>query len=236
MQALEICYIRLCHKAELRTALSVSNPRHPHAPEHQLDASHDPASGRLPPTSALSSTASDPASGKLPPTSAPSSTASDQHVVKPVQRQASNPVLASSSMPEATGASSQAEAAAGAPSLAGSQEAIAQSDHGRRTELFRLSQFDYCCMHSPFHKLVRKAFARLTHIDQLRQHNPPSYQSTASQKQVSSSKGLCLRAPAVPAGNPLIKMNAYLIKCACSVIMHACCTYHVPSMKHAQHH
>ena len=52
------------------------------------------------------------------------------------------------------------------------------------TKQFGLSQIDYCCFHSPFHKLVRKAFARLTHIDHLRQASP-SHQSTAAQMQAS---------------------------------------------------
>ena len=174
-QALEICYIRLCHKAELRTALSIPTPRHPHAPEYQLDASHDSAH-RLPASNALSTIAG------------------DQHTNQPLQGQAPNADLASSAMPEATGGSSQAgscshaETAAGAPSFAaseaGSETSAAQTGH---TEQFGLDQVDYCCMHSPFHKLVRKAFARLTHIDQLRRQNPKPYQGTASQKQVSAS-------------------------------------------------
>ena len=216
LQALEICYIRLCHKAELRTALSVPNPRHSHAPECHFDAIHDPASSRLPPTITLSCTAS------------------DQHADKPMQRQASNPDSTSSLMPEGAGASSQAEAASGAPSLAaseaGSGEAADPSDHGSCAQLFGLSQFEYCCMHSPFHKLVRKAFARLTLIDQLRQQNPPGYQATASQKQVSSSTGLCLRAPARSAGN-FFDQDRYLSQQKCMQYHHAC-MLHVPCAEH----
>lgn len=210
IQALEICYIRLCHKAELRTALSTPTPRHPHAPEHQLDASHNSASTRLPPSSTLSSTVS------------------DQHTDKPMEGQSSNPDLTSSLMPEGTGGSCPAEAAAGAPSFAASEadsgEAAAPSDPGSCTEQFGLSQLDYCCMHSPFHKLVRKAFARLTHIDQLRQQNPPAHQATASQNMVSSSNGLCINATAASAGNLLINIRS----CHNSnVVLHACCTHHV---------
>ncbi|KAL0024918.1 hypothetical protein WJX77_002506 [Trebouxia sp. C0004] len=38
MRALETCYIRLCHKAELRTAVDRANPRHPHAPQAPFDS------------------------------------------------------------------------------------------------------------------------------------------------------------------------------------------------------
>ena len=176
MQALEVCYIRLCHKAELRAALSNTTPRHPHAPQHHLESSHDPGS-------------------TLPPSNAPSP--SDRPADKlSTHRDASGSALSSSTTPAATGASSQAgahlhaEATASAASLTASEatcrEAAAPSGPGHCPELFSLSQVDYCCLHSPFHKLVRKAFARMTHIDQLRQQKPP-YQVTASQKQVSSS-------------------------------------------------
>lgn len=175
MQALEVCYIRLCHKAELRTALSNTTPRHPHAPGHHLDASHKSVS-------------------RLPPSNAPSP--DNQPADKPSSpKDASSSPLSSSTTPDAAGVSSQAgaylyaEAAAPAASLAASEatsgEAAAPSGPGHCPQLFSLSQIDYCCLHSPFHKLVRKAFARMTHIDQLRQQNPP-YQATASQKQVSS--------------------------------------------------
>lgn len=176
MQALQICYIRLCHKAELRTALSDSTPRHPHAPQHHLDASHNPVS-------------------RPPPRNAPSP--DNRPADKPsIQRDASSSALTSSTTPDDTGASSQAgahlhaEATASAASLTASEatsgEAAGPSGRGHCPELFSLSQVDYCCLHSPFHKLVRKAFARMTHIDQMRQQKSP-YQVTASQKQVSSS-------------------------------------------------
>ncbi|KAL0043896.1 hypothetical protein WJX82_003072 [Trebouxia sp. C0006] len=40
MRALETCYIRLCHKAELRTAVNTANPRHPHAPHVPSESPH----------------------------------------------------------------------------------------------------------------------------------------------------------------------------------------------------
>ena len=170
MQALEICYIRLCHKAELRTALSNSTPRHPHAPQLHFDASHNPVS-------------------RPPPRNAPSP--DNRPVDKPMtQRDASSSALTSSTTPDDTGVSSQAgahlhaEATASAASLAASKATSGEAAAPSGPELFSLSQVDYCCLHSPFHKLVRKAFARLTHIDQLRQKNLP-YQATATQKQVS---------------------------------------------------
>lgn len=174
MQALEICYIRLCHKAELCTALANTTPRHPHAPQHHLDSSHAPVR-------------------RQPPSNAPSP--DNRPADKPLtQRDASSSPLSSSTTADATGVSSQggaymhAEAITPAASLtapeATSGEAAAPSGSGHCPQLFSLSQVDYCCLHSPFHKLVRKAFARMTHIDQLRQQNPP-YQATATQKQVS---------------------------------------------------
>ena len=218
IQALEICYIRLCHKAELRTALSIPNPRHPHAPQCQLDASYDPAS-------------------RPHPSSTSSSIVSEQ--CKAAQRQASTADLTSCMMPGATGVGSLAEATVGAPlpaaSEAASGEAATPGGPVNCTERFGLDQVDYCCMHSPFHKLVRKAFARLSHIDHLRQQNPSSYQTTAPHEQVSSSNVLCLSATAESAGNPLLVVQLLISKIvqyrnACNVVMHACRTYHVPDL------
>lgn len=172
IQAMETCYIRLCHKAELRIALSETSPRHPHSPSFQPGVEHDIPS-------------------QLLPRSASSCSASARHAAQFGQGQASNPDLICLSAPDASVVGSQADSsphaeAAAAPLPASeptSEEGAAQ--HGPRScaAKFGLNQIDYCCMHSPFHKLVRKAFARLTHIDHLRQQTP-SYQAAMGHKQV----------------------------------------------------
>ncbi|KAL3138589.1 hypothetical protein ABBQ32_006356 [Trebouxia sp. C0010 RCD-2024] len=170
MQALEICYIRLCHKAELRTMLSETSPRHPHAPQPKPGATHDPAS-------------------QMP--HAPGSNASEQSVDMFMQGQASKPGLECLSAPNASvvglqpESSLHAEAAAVClpASEAAGEKAAAHSTPHSGVAQFGLNQIDYCCMHSPFHKLVRKAFARLTHIDHLRRQTP-SYQGAIDQEQV----------------------------------------------------
>lgn len=174
IQAMETCYIRLCHKAELRIALSETSPRHPHSPSFQPGVEHDIPS-------------------QLLPRSASSCSASARHAAQFGQGQASNPDLICLSAPDASVVGSQADSsphaeAAAAPLPASeptSEEGAAQ--HGPRScaAKFGLNQIDYCCMHSPFHKLVRKAFARLTHIDHLRQQTP-SYQAAMGHKQVQS--------------------------------------------------
>lgn len=170
MQALEICYIRLCHKAELRAMFSEASPRHPHAPRHKPGATHNPASQRPP---------------------APGSNASEQSVDMFMQGQASNPGLDCLSAPSASVVGSQPDSSshgkAAAVALPASEatweEAVPQSNPPSGAAQFGLNQIDYCCMHSPFHKLVRKAFARLTHIDHLRRQTP-SYQGAIDQEQV----------------------------------------------------
>ena len=57
------------------------------------------------------------------------------------------------------------------PSVATSGEVSYPAPARDTVQQFGLAQFDFCCFHTPFHKLVRKAFARLWHIDNLRQHS-----------------------------------------------------------------
>ena len=167
MQALETCYIRLCHQAELRTALNVMTPRHPCAPQPRPSASCDQCSSWAASCS-------------------PSSQPSGQHHSKSLQAHPSTPDLIFQLSPDPTVSSqaSQPESASAAASTRAAEpsliEVAARAAPHSPPKQFGLSQIDYCCFHSPFHKLVRKAFARLTHIDRLRRAFD---QTTAAQMQ-----------------------------------------------------
>ncbi len=145
MRALQICYIRLCHKAELRTAVNTANPRHPHAPHVPSESPHVQPN----PVTVSPQLECDP----------DSSTSDLIFPLSPDPSQAQ--FLHTDVQPAAASA-----AAAGAASLTDS----AAAPHA--AQKVDLSDFNYCCFHSPFHKLVRKAFARLCHIDKLRQQRP----------------------------------------------------------------
>ena len=164
LQALETCYIRLCHKAELCTALDIANPRHPHAPNHVPEA-QDGSQGE--PTA---------------PDANPKSNSNPGEQIKqhPWRGLPSTPDLMfqlspepahTQSLPDASQPVVPSAAASEAVSLAASASAAGVGS----VQQFGLNQIDYCCFHSPFHKLVRKAFARLCHIDKLRQQGSASH-------------------------------------------------------------
>lgn len=148
MRALETCYIRLCHKAELRTAVNRANPRHAHAPHAPIDSPNVQTKPLI-------------VSPQLE--GDPNSSTSD--LIFPLSPDASQAPYSR--------ADSEIAAAAGAASLTGSALAAAPN----AAQKLDLSDFDYCCFHSPFHKLVRKAFARLCHIDKVRQQRPAGPQA-----------------------------------------------------------
>lgn len=148
MRALETCYIRLCHKAELRTAVNRANPRHAHAPHAPIDSPNVQSKPLI-------------VSPQLE--GDPNSSTSD--LIFPLSPDASQTPYSR--------ADSELAAAAGAASLTGSALAAAPN----AAQKLDLSDFDYCCFHSPFHKLVRKAFARLCHIDKVRQQRPAGPQA-----------------------------------------------------------
>ena len=169
MQALEKCYIRLCHRAELRSALGVPAPRHPHAPAATLPAAVAHASN------SATGTVAEPASV--------TSISHQRHGHVPGH--SSSPDLMfqlsqdlSSSLRARTPAETEsASTAVDVDDSAGACLAASdlRTEQGQNYSLgsdkrFGLSQIDFCCFHSPFHKMVRKAFARLKHIDHLRCH------------------------------------------------------------------
>lgn len=55
-------------------------------------------------------------------------------------------------------------------------------------QLFSLDNIQYCCFHSPFNKLVRKAFAQLQYIDQLRDAQPRQQGSHAHVSAAASQR------------------------------------------------
>ncbi|DBB00199.1 TPA: hypothetical protein ACH3X1_014031 [Trebouxia sp. C0004] len=170
MRALETCYIRLCHKAELRTAVDRANPRHPHAPQAPFDSPGvQPTPFVMTPQPKC-----DPISS-TPDLIFPLSPDPSQAQFSPAD---SEPAAAS-------------VAAAGAASLTGSAPAAAP----KVKQKLGLSDFDYCCFHSPFHKLVRKAFARLCHIDKLRQQRPAGPQ-IAEHSPFTNASQTCITAEA----------------------------------------
>ena len=232
-----MCYIRLCHKAELQSGLGDTCPRHPHAPPstHFEYSRDDPSQGaaastQLPTRVNIGSSAY---KGDGEPqqtvTSEPSRThtnTKDGHGHKSVRRaqhatqyalqpytqtdsslaEAStqqdntrssasavhsqpDPAIAmqspveqdaqvrSQSSPaapsEAKCCNAQAETLAGqdtqqSQSAEGPAAARSGSQQSVSSRQFSLGQIQYCCFHSPFNKLVRKAFGQLQHIDQLR--------------------------------------------------------------------
>ncbi|DBA70992.1 TPA: hypothetical protein ACH3X2_011428 [Trebouxia sp. C0005] len=163
MRALETCYIRLCRKAEVRTAVNIANPRHPHAP-------HAPTHSPLVQPTALVVNSQ--------PKCDPNSSTPD--LIFPLSPDPSQAQIShTDSEPAAASA-----AAAGPASLTGSAPAAAPN----AAQNLELSDFDYCCFHSPFHKLVRKAFARLCHIDKLRQQRPPGPQAAGSSASSNASE------------------------------------------------
>ena len=151
LRALETCYIRLCHKAELRTAVNIANPRHPHAPHVPSESPHVQPNPLI-------------ASPQLE--CDPDSSTSD--LIFPLSPDPSQAQFLHTDVQPAAASAAASAAAAGAASLTGSAPAAAPIV----AQQVKLSDFDYCCFHSPFHKLVRKAFARLCHIDKLRQQRP----------------------------------------------------------------
>jgi len=162
MRALETCYIRLCHKAELRTAVNRANPRHPHAPH----ATSDPPDVQPHPLVVSPQPNCDPIS----------STPDLIFHLSPDPSQAQ--LSHADSEPAAASVP-----AAGAASLTGSAPAAAPN-----AQNFGLSDLNYCCFHSPFHKLVRKAFARLCHIDKLRQQRPAGTQAGGRSPSTNASQ------------------------------------------------
>ena len=167
MRALQICYIRLCHKAELRSAAGTIHPRHPHAPLSSPSAASVPADEVL-----CSHVSPKSASDPHLPCKAPES---DRHCYKNLDAAAQ----------QDTEAQQDTQAgAAPAPEGPGLSSAVHDAQpqaQATRSHHFNLDQIQYCCFHSPLNKLVRKAFAQLQHIDNLRRRMP-SFQRQSYQQ------------------------------------------------------
>ena len=237
LRALHMCYIRLCHKAELQSGAGDTSPRHPHAPPSthfeypRDDPSQGPAASTQLPTHVNigSSAYQGDVESQQTVVSEPSSTQTNtkdghdqksvhhaqlatQYALQPNTQTNSTPVQAAPqqhhtrssasvvhSQPHAAtvrqspveqdalvrsqsnpAAPSQADCCnAQAGTHAGqnqqqlqSAEGAAAAGPGRQQSVsprqFSLGQIQYCCFHSPFNKLVCKAFGQLQHIDQLR--------------------------------------------------------------------
>lgn len=161
MRALETCYIRLCHKAELCTAVNTANPKHPHAPHVPSESPHvQPNLFVVSPQLECD----------------PNSSTSDLIF----------PLSPDPSQAQFLHADTQTAAASAAAAGAASLTDAAAAPHA--AQKLDLSDFNYCCFHSPFHKLVRKAFARLCHIDKLRQQRPADPHAAGHSASTHASK------------------------------------------------
>ena len=163
LQALETCYIRLCHKAELCTALDTANPRPPHAPNSVPEAQHGSQGESTPPAANPESNSNPGEQIKQHPWRGLPSTPDLMFQLSPELAQSQ--ALPDASKPVVPSATASKAVSLAAPASAAGVGSLQQ---------FGLSQIDYCCFHSPFHKMVRKAFARLCHIDKLRQQGSAS--------------------------------------------------------------
>ena len=164
MRALETCYIRLCHKAELRTAVNTANPRHPHAPHVPSESPHvQPNPYVVSPQLECD----------------PNSSTSD--LIFPLSPDSSH----------AQSLHADAQPAAASAAAAGAAYLTDEAAAPHAAQELDLSDFNYCCFHSPFHKLVRKAFARLCHIDKLRQQRPAGPQPAEHSPSTHASESRC---------------------------------------------
>lgn len=198
MRALHMCYIKLCHKAELQYGLGATCPRHPYAPPLTLPQTPvDPHSAASPRTEQPTLCASNPSttgtSGMR--TSMPAATCSSiisnsltdntgeaQSQVQPgvdstlqlSHRTPQHELQHAQHSQEQTATADTTAADPGSQSDSGhehyrTQHATTEAlHHSMPSQAFSLDQVQHCCFHSPFNKLVRKAFAQLQHIDELR--------------------------------------------------------------------